>query len=96
MQVLCGIFYFLFCTRDARPPPQAIFFVKEAIEFSKAVQDKETRKNEQFRQFVSVVNKFIKTDAPFEVQTGSDAKAFILQFLDKTMFKEIDKAWLNI
>lgn len=66
-------------------------FLKEVLEFSEVVRGKKTRKNEQFRHFTSVVNKFINTGAPFEVRIGSDAKKIILPFLDKTTFKETEK-----
>lgn len=72
-------------------PPQAICFLKEVFEFCDAVQDMRTRPNEQFRHFASVVNKFIKTDAPFEVHISSVAKKMVLRFLDKRRFEELDQ-----
>jgi len=64
---------------------ESLVFLMEVLEFRRLLEINPDEDG-QFSQFLSIANKFIKRDAPCEINIGSKSKAGILSFLDRDRF----------
>lgn len=64
---------------------ESLVFLMEVLEF-RELSETSSDEDAQFVRFISIASKFIKRDAPCEINIGSQSKAAILSFLDRGRF----------
>lgn len=68
---------------------ESLVFLMEVLEFRELFETNPDEDGHFFR-FVSIASKFIKRDAPCEINIGSKSKAGILSFMDRDRFNGLD------
>lgn len=70
--------------------PQSIIFLRELAAFRGSSFGVEIDEDTQFREFIRLVNKFVKSGSSYEVNIDSRARNKVMRYSDEARFKELD------
>lgn len=77
-------------TQIERNQSQSIMFLREVADFREAIYAVEVDEDTLFREFIEIVNMYIKSGSSYEVNIDYRARAEVMRDAEEARFKELD------